>query len=291
MKLSLCNLTLTGVCALGSGLIWGCAATPASYTVKQSVLPASKPTIDIGIDPSSCRLIPRSKVSLCWNANDAIFPQAKKFAMSATPLSVAERKRALQIVEQALLRYPAPLLQQNLKAVFVVETLHFRGIEASGTYGSDRVYIADGGEEKNYTSQWITQVFHEEFSSELLWRHQKLLDKAVWQACNLPDFHYGGDGVGAIKNATDSTQPLPEWWAKGFICQYATASMEEDFNQLVTYLFSNLPSDRPALAASPQLRRKAVLVKNFYHKIGMDIDTPVDKHQSSKAIRHKIVQQ
>ncbi|RYX85031.1 hypothetical protein EON83_07225 [bacterium] len=227
---------------------------------------------ETGIDPASCRVAPYGKVSLCWNADEAIFPRAKQFAMSATPLEGEERERALKIVDAALLRYPPSLLEQSLKAVFVVDTLNFRGISASGTYDGKRVYLANRGVKKGFTDEWISGVFHSEFSSILMWRYSKFFDKAAWQACNSPEFTYGGGGVDAVKNGTARTTPAEEWWKKGFISQYGTASMEEDFNQVVKYMFTHSVSDRPILAVSTQLQQKAVLTKDFYRKLGVDID-------------------
>lgn len=228
----------------------------------------------MGIDASSCRVEPHGHVSLCWNADEAIFPQAKKFAMSATPIAAEERDRALDTVIAALKCYPAPLLQNNLKAVFLVGVLRFRGVVASGTYGADRVYLGDQGTKLGYSKAWITRTFHCEFSSILLWRHPDLFDTAAWKACNSPDFSYGIDGVGAIKNGTASTAYSSEWWQQGFLSKYSTASVEEDFNSIVGYLFDTTPDNRPALDASETLQKKAALVEKFYRRLGMDINAP-----------------
>ncbi len=233
------------------------------------------PTGDF-VPSSSCRADGRSGVQLCWNSDESIFPSssARRYSMSATPLSQTERERSLSCVSEALGRYPSPLLRNNLSAVFVVKDLRFLGITAAGTYGADRVFLANGGHANGYTSPWIRRTFHSEFSSVLLWRHPELFDERAWDACNPPKFRYSSDGVQAVKNGQASMSTGIYWWMRGFLNRYATSSREEDFNSVVEYLFTHSPSERLALQLNPSLSRKAALVQTFYRKLGMSIDKP-----------------
>ena len=228
------------------------------------------------VPSDSCRADSRSGVSLCWNSDESIFTtsEARKYSMSATPLSNTERERSLSCVSEALRRYPTSLLKNNLGAVFVVKDLHFSGITAAGTYGADRVFLANGGQDNGYTSAWIRQTFHSEFSSVLLWRHPEMFDDAAWNACNSPGFRYSSNGVQAVKNGQASMSTGLSWWMRGFIDRYAMSSREEDFNSLVEYLFTHPASERLPLQLSPILARKAALVQKFYRKLGMNIDPP-----------------
>ena len=209
-------------------------------------------------------------VRLVTSSSPTIFPQEWRTAeiqATASALKPPERERTKRILNQALLKYPARVLQQNLQTIYVVSELHYRGIGASGTNCERDLYIANGGSELGYDDACLEGTFHHEFSSVLLWYYPEYLNKTAWNAVNPRGFRYGEDGVAAVKAKHDSTEADPALCAKGFLCEYSQASLEDDFNMLAEYLFTGNPTLPRLVAQYPKLKHKQDLVLAFYQKV------------------------
>jgi len=77
-----------------------------------------------------------------------MFPQSwllPPIKIKATKLQKTELNRSIYIVRKTMDTYPFTVLQDNLKAVYIVKTLKFSGIFTAGTNSRKYIYIANNG--------------------------------------------------------------------------------------------------------------------------------------------------
>ena len=105
---------------------------------------------------------------------------------------------------------------------------------------------------------------HSEFSSILF--HNYNFPKAKWAALNPKSFKYVGRGPDMLeeKNLYGQNDLLLR---QGFLVKYSQASMEEDFNMIVRWLFIK-PKELEIVANKyPIIKAKRDLVIKFYESI------------------------
>jgi len=207
----------------------------------------------------------RTGVLIYYNVGDETFPDSWKtdeVNAKGVSLDTIEIERSMKIVKDALAKYPKDLIKSNLKKIYILKKIEFYGQEFGGTNSTDVVYIANGGEDLGYTNSYIEQTFHHEFSSILLRNYSNLLKREEWISINaLP---YGDGGVQALKESKDSQDINPMLNSKGFISQYATSDLENDFNTFAENLF--YPSDEfyNTVKNYPKIRQKLEFILEFY---------------------------
>src|SRR5262249_17526214 len=138
-----------------------------------------------------------------------------------------DRPVCREIVQKAMAKYPAGVLDANLKKVYVVSRVGYHGVIAGGTNSRNAVYLVKN---EKFTLQRLEEYFHAECSSILLRNHAAFLDQSAWQQNNPEGFAYRGTGVKAIKDKQASLRLTDELHAEGFLNEYGKASIEEDFN-------------------------------------------------------------
>jgi len=182
-------------------------------------------------------------------------------------LDTAEIQRMQAILDRSLGKYPSKLLNKNLKAIYVLKSMFFYGLEYGGTYYKRKVYLSNNGIANGYSDAYLEGSFHHEFSSVLLNRHSRSFDKESWQASNPAEFVYGNGGREALsKNATGLSLDSA-LFRDGFLNEYSLASLEEDFNCFAEYIFRNDPGFWQAWEISEAIRRKTDIFKNFYNRL------------------------
>jgi hypothetical protein len=213
------------------------------------------------------------EIPVLVSSGPEIFPvEWQTHRVSATPLDAAESERAIRAIKFGLSKYPRQLLEKNLLAVYLVGELRFRGIAASGCNSDKCVYVKDKGLNFGFTDKYIEFTFHNELSSILLRNYSNLFPKADWLAANPPEFAYLGDGVKAVQSGVDSTVFDDRLAENGFLCQYAMASQEEDFNQIAGWLFVGNPRLWRLAGSRERLAKKLQLAVGFYHSIDSSFD-------------------
>ncbi len=145
----------------------------ASGTLALAQLPASNPSgsPEIVVDRATPDIFPES-----WLTT--------KVGAKAELLSEKEQQPCREIVSKALGKYPAALLNTNLKKVYVVGHLEYSGVSTGGTNSRSAVYVVSKGK---YPPAVVEKNFYAEFSSILLRNFPKNLDTAVWQQINPKD--------------------------------------------------------------------------------------------------------
>ena len=211
-----------------------------------------------------------SGVKIVFPVHEQIYPESwysDNINGKYVPLRVDEYERSERIVIACLDMYPYLMLKKNLEIVYVVYSLEFFGVGYGGTNSNHNVYLTNKGLENYYDSAYISRVFHAEFSSILLRNFKGLFKEEAWLACNAKDFSYGKGGVNALKTNSSSEYFNSELNEMGFINQYATSDMENDFNSFAKNMFVPRQSFLDLLKKYPRLKKKSELLIDFYHSI------------------------
>ena len=182
----------------------------------------------------------------------------------AEPLERNQMARSVRAMDKALAKYPAELLAKNLTAIYFAKNLRFYGLSYGGTNSLDSVYIANRGAKAGFTDRFLEAAFHHEFSSILLRNFPDEFDHQAWTDANRAGFSYHSDGTQAVRSGRADTTFRPEFHAQGFLNEYATASVEEDFNTFAEAIFLGDRKFWKAVDLWPRLHAKAMIVIRFY---------------------------
>lgn len=212
----------------------------------------------------------RTGIKIIFSAEGKIFPEnwyEEKINAQATSLDTTEYSRSEKIIKAALQKYPVELLKKNLRKIYILKDVTFYGQPFGGTNSTSNVYLSNNGINEGYTDFYLEQLFHKEFSSILLRNYKKNFKEEEWVKCNSTDFKYGNGGVQALKDNKDSENLDTELNKAGFINQYATSSIENDFNAFAGNLF--LPKNEfiQAITDHNRLKKKRKIMMEFYSKL------------------------
>ena len=174
---------------------------------------------------------------------------------------------SLQILNRAFKKYPAPLLKKNLRAVYLLDRLKYRGIAAGGTNSRKNIYLTNRGKDQAFTDDRVERIFHQEFSSILLRNFPSHFDHKGWKKINPPPFRYGKSGITAIQNSKNHKRFGKAWHRQGFLYRYALSTLENDFNAFAGWLFVGDNRFWSTLNRFPKLRKKGDLTIAFYHRL------------------------
>lgn len=212
----------------------------------------------------------RSGVDIVFRADQSIFPASWRRSpinAQAEQIDPSEVERTRRAVEVAMAKYPAQLLAENLKAVYVTKSIRFYGLAYGATNSADAIYISNSGRRNGYTDLVLEGSFHHEFSSILLRKNPAKLPETRWNALNPDDFQYLGTGTDALREGVASTRYDAQLARRGFYSQYSMASIEEDFNILAEMLFLGDEDLWKGSEEFPALRAKLQMVIDFYHAL------------------------
>ena len=212
----------------------------------------------------------RTQIRIVLETEAEMFPKSwleSPINAKAKPLDTDQVDRSGSLVTKALDYYPAEVLKSALTKVYVCRSIEFYGLEYGGTNSLDCVYLTNAGEPKGYSDSYIVGSFHHELSSIFLRNHPENLEDKAWNDCNPEGFKYGQGGTEALRSGQDSTQMDETLAAKGFLAQYAQASLEEDFNMTVEGLFSGNARFWKLVDEHERFRSKARIAIKFYSKL------------------------
>lgn len=212
----------------------------------------------------------RTGVEIIFSADGNIFPDrwySNEINANALSLDLEEHERSEVLMKQVLLKYPTSIVKHNLKKIYVLNYIEFYGISFGGTNSLDAVYLANRGSDLGYTDLFLKKAFHEEFSSILLRNYKENFDQNKWESINPESFEYGNGGVDAIKKGLSSEKFMDSLNAIGFINEYATSSLENDFNSFAKNLFEPSDEFQELLLKYEPLQQKADFFIQFYEVI------------------------
>ena len=184
-------------------------------------------------------------VAVIFSYSTSIFP----VSWQAPPINA--KGKPLTVMIKALEKYPAGALKNELTAVYFLKSMAFYDVGYGGTNSTDNLYLTNDGAAKGYTSLYLEQTFHHEYSSILYRNHPTYLNETAWKNANIDSFDYNDpeNGVGAIRNNESSQDLDQELCKKGFLTQYSLSGLENDINTF------------------PRINKKLQLLIAFYNKI------------------------
>ena len=190
-------------------------------------------------------------VAVIFSYSTSIFPvswQAPPINAKGKPLTASEIPRCKTVMIKALEKYPAGALKNEL---------------------TDNLYLTNDGAAKGYTSLYLEQTFHHEYSSILYRNHPTYLNETAWKNANIDSFDYNDpeNGVGAIRNNESSQDLDQELCKKGFLTQYSLSGLENDINTFAQNMFSPSPGFWEIVDRFPRINKKLQLLIAFYNKI------------------------
>ena len=147
----------------------------------------------------------------------------------------------------------------------MLKVIQFYGQKYGGTNSSDRVYISNIGIAYGYNDRYLEKSFHHEFSSVLLRKYPRYFNKKAWK--NLSKLPYDLGGVNALKQGKDSQTIDSSFNINGFLYQYATSVIENDFDSFAENLFSPAAGFWEAVEKYPLLKKKADIIIGFYNHL------------------------
>ncbi|MCW5936058.1 MAG: hypothetical protein KIT11_01965 [Fimbriimonadaceae bacterium] len=203
------------------------------------------------------------------------FPESWRggdIAAEGQSLAEGEVARSKALVAKAVARYPKALISQNLARIYVLRSITFYGLEYGGTNSLDTVYLTNQGVERGYTDRYILASFHHEFSSILLRNYPERFDEDEWVGANPLGFSYGHGGTEALRDGSSDVRYNSWHIQRGFLNQYATASLEEDFNTVAEGMMTGSPEFWAACESSPMLKKKLGLAVKFYRSFWPGFD-------------------
>ncbi|MGE4457351.1 MAG: hypothetical protein AB7E13_10460 [Arcobacteraceae bacterium] len=189
--------------------------------------------------------------------------QAPIFA-TGKQISPSQLPRALSITDTFLSQYPLDILHKHLHTIFFLEELSFYSKKYGGTsnHRSKAIYITV--KEKTHSDDYLLGLMHSEFSSILF--HSYTFPTKEWESLNPASFKYVGKGHFML-GQTDLYGQSEILLKQGFLVKYSQANVENDFNQIVRWLFTK-PNDLALLMQKyPIIKAKVALTIRFYRSI------------------------
>jgi hypothetical protein len=150
-------------------------------------------------------------------------------------LALSQVERLLPIIDTFLSAYPIMVLNKNLNDIYLLEDLIFYSKSFGATNSRDGLYITSGELSKGFTDLFLLGRMHSELSSILMRNY--IFPKKEWEEINSSEFEYVGNGVKMLGQARLYSQDN-ELLSNGFIVNYATSSIENDFNMISDWLFT-----------------------------------------------------
>ncbi|MBU1241093.1 hypothetical protein KJ865_15370, partial [Myxococcota bacterium] len=166
-------------------------------------------------------------------------------------------------------------------SVFLVSGLRFYGgISYGGTFSRSDVYIVIDAPERGYTDSYVEALFHQEFSSVLLYRHRTRFPLESWRRVNGKGFKYlgtcalegnrGKDGGAqaierGVANPGNSRQISD--LTRGILTEYSKSTVENDFNHYAGKLFMNDPWFWQMVVKHGGVKSKMELAVLFYSRL------------------------
>jgi hypothetical protein len=169
----------------------------------------------------------------------------------------------ISTLEQFLAAHPASVIQGNLEHIYLLGRLSFQGREYGGTHTDKSIYVV-WDRARKCTLPFMLSRLHSEFSSTLCDHNTFPIDR--WMNTNPPGFRYTGTGFEMLGN-NDLYESTDQERADGFLVKYSKSSMENDFNMIASWLFTQPDALEAVAVQSMRIRQKIMLAEEFYRSV------------------------
>lgn len=163
--------------------------------------------------------------------------------------------------------YPLSFLTEQLKRIYVLDTLLDRGILIGGKANYEFQYILSMYRDSTpeYCHRKLLLTLHHEFSHNLQNKHWEQFPHKQWKKSSLKK--YGKGGHQAIKKGSSSQVFDTLLCAVGFLHEYAKSSANEDFASFAENLFLNNQEFWKLVEKYPLIKAKKDLAIQFYQSL------------------------
>src|SRR5690606_16404265 len=114
-------------------------------------------------------------------------------------------------------------------------------------------------------------ALHHEMASWLFYRYAEHFDKAAWLQANPPGFEYSGGAIAAAQAIGEGRRRVDrieeDQLPSGFVNNYCRVSLDNDFSEVASHLFSNQPRFWAAVEQHDALAQKVRLAIRFYEQV------------------------
>jgi hypothetical protein len=189
--------------------------------------------------------------------------------------------RNRRFLREELTRYPAALLKQDLKEVYVFKHLSEEDTEVGGLNSPEdkKLYLTDDGIYSEGSERFLRLSLHHEMAHLLFTNHASQFSAKAWAHLNPASFRYGNGGLESIRTHPNEEVELnPESWEEGFGYEYGKSDIEEDFACLAEAIFSGNPDFWKAVDRVPALKKKVNMLVAFYHSLDKSFDEAYFRH-------------
>jgi hypothetical protein len=187
-------------------------------------------------------------------------------------VDLSEAQRVIPLIEDFASAYDPRTLDINLTDIYLLSELRCYGKTYGGTNSLSALYIKVGSRERGFTDPFLLALLHMEFSSILMRNYTFPAEE--WAAINEQDFVYAENAVEIVEQE-GLEDPAPEYLEQGFLNRYATTSLENDFNEFVSWLFVQ-PEELCRLRIEyEKIEQKSDLAMQFYASVDPTIEWPV----------------
>jgi hypothetical protein len=184
-------------------------------------------------------------------------------------IAFGEIDRLISISEKFVSAYPTNIIENNLKDIYLFRSLSSYGKKYGASNSLTGLYITSNGKKNGFSDIVLLSQLHSEFSS-ILFRNYKF-PEVEWKNLNPNGFTYSGTGVEVLdqKNLYGQSSEL---LTKGFLVEYSKSSLENDFNMISFWLFTQADQLKNLCINNEKIKLKVDLAVEFYRSINIKVD-------------------
>ena len=230
----------------------------------------------LSIDEKIENIEQRFKVKILYKDSKRYIPLLWKIQpgnVESSNATIDNLQRLINLLPNELEKYPPEILHNNLTNIIALGELKFFDVSYGGTYLDKTIYITVGSDFAHMkSSMHLSSTFHHEFSSILMFRYK--FGEPSWSAVNPVGFAYAKteeDKLKTLKEATN-TEGSKQLYSHGFLAEYNKVSFENDFNMFAEFAFARPDKLTKLSSKYPRIRRKVLLLKEFYLGISKDFE-------------------
>lgn len=195
------------------------------------------------------------------------FPEAWKaptLSMVTQKIDLNEVDRLIPIIQTFLAKHPLSVVRSELEHIYLLGALSFQGKSYGGTHHNHSMYIVCDGIEQKFSTEFMLRRLHSEFSSILFNYH--FFPKNAWAQLNPTGFIYSGNGFEVVDHPSRYDQS-ERANSEGFLVNYCRSSLENDFNIISAWLFTQKSELDSVSQKHERIRQKQALAEQFYKGI------------------------
>jgi hypothetical protein len=213
-----------------------------------------------------------------YDVNETVIPESLRNPPSngtAETINKGKLCRYLDNIALELKKYPSDVINQNLSAIYLFNSLSFFGVDYGGTSIGDAIFLTAGSKNEGYSNDYFSSLLHHEISSVFYGRYQ--FPTQAWSSINPDSFHYAESDIQVLQAIERGNKPSisERLYHDGFLDKYGQSTIENDFNLYAEMAFTQ-PQKLKSLAKKyPRIYKKAELIRSYYTGISKDFSLDI----------------